>query len=132
MEKRPLSISIIGWWLVISGLFGIYTAATMGSNPIMVRMMQQMHVTLAFEEALAVVNVILSVGCGIAFLKGLNWSRFLYVVWGVVSLVISFVLTPIKSFVILGVIFYAVVVFFLFRPAANRWFKRASAQPDEA
>jgi len=132
MEKRPLSISIIGWWLVITGLFGIYSAVTMGSNPIMVRMMQQMHVTLAFEEALAVVNVIISVGCGAAFLKGLNWSRFLYVLWGIVSLVITFVLTPAKSFVILGVIFYAVIVFFLFRPAANRWFNRSDAQRNAA
>ncbi|HEU5068163.1 MAG TPA: hypothetical protein VFT61_08265 [Sphingomicrobium sp.] len=132
MEKRPLSISIIGWWLVITGLFGIYSAATLGSNPIMLRAMQQMHVTLAFEEAIAVVNVIISLGCGAAFLKGLNWSRFLYVFWGIVSLIISFSITPIKSLIIIGVIFYAVIVFFLFRPAANRWFNRANAQPDQA
>jgi hypothetical protein len=52
----------------------------------------------------------------------LPWARVLYVVWGLISLVVTAFMLPIISVMAVSAIFWAVIAFFLFRPAANEWF----------
>ena len=128
MQKRPLSLTIIGWWLAIAAVFGIYGLLTIQSNAVAMRMIEQMGTSLAVHRTVGVVGIIVSAACAYGVLKGLPWARVLYAVWGAVSLAFSISIMPIVSVIILGVLFYAVIVYFLFRPAANEWFAARGLQ----
>ena len=122
MEKRPTSMTVIGWLLIVLGVFGIYSVVTMGSNPIVLKMLEQTHVSLLFEQVIGTINVIVSIVSGYGILKGQPWSRVLYVGWGIVSLGIGLYTSPIKGFVVFGLIILVVIGAFLFTNTANDWF----------
>jgi hypothetical protein len=56
-------------------------------------------------------------------LKGQNWARFLYVGWGIAGFLIGITTSPVKAALIPGVVFFLLIVFFLFRPKANEFFR---------
>jgi|SRR5689334_300281 hypothetical protein len=122
MDKRPLSLTIIAWVLIVFSLFGLFGIFTMGTNPVAVKMLEQMHVSLLFEQVWGVIGVIINLICAYGILKGLPWSRVLYVVWGVIGLVVGFYISPMKSAVVLSLVFLIVISAFLFTNAANDWF----------
>jgi len=122
MEKRPLSLTIIGWLLVVFTLLGIYSVVTMGSNPVAMKMLEQMHISLAYEQAWSVLGAVVNLACAYGILKGLPWSRVLFVVWGVIGLVVGFYISPIKYVLVFSLIFLVVIAAFLWTNAANDWF----------
>lgn len=122
MGKRPLSLTIIGWLLILFTVLGLYGVITMGSNPVAMKMLEQMHVSLAFEQAWGTLGAVINLACAYGILKGLPWSRVLYVVWGVISLVAGFYLSPIKYVLVLSLILIVVIAAFLWTNAANDWF----------
>ena len=122
MEKRPLSLTIIGWLLVVFTLPGIYSVVTMGSNPVAMKMLEQMHISLAYEQAWSVLGAVVNLACAYGILKGLPWSRVLFVVWGVIGLVVGFYISPIKYVLVFSLIFLVVIAAFLWTNAANDWF----------
>lgn len=128
MEKRPLSLTIIGWWMLLAALFTAYSTATMGSNAIAMRMIEQMHVSLLSQQVLGGIGVIVSLVSAFGLFKGLPWSRVLYIGWSFVALGFGLITSPVKSIMIVSVIFYVVIAYFLFRPAADRWFAARGLQ----
>lgn len=128
MPKRPLALSIIGWWMVISAVFGLYSIVTMGSNPMVLRMLEQMHVSLAFQQAIAAVGMVVALASAYGLFKGQPWSRLLYVGWNIVGLCIALVTSPIKSLIIFSVLIVAVIAYFLFRAEADRYFAASAFQ----
>jgi inner membrane protein involved in colicin E2 resistance len=94
----------------------------MSKNPQMVQMMQQAHVSLAFEQAWTVAGVIVNLIVAYGIFKGQPWSRVLYVVWGVIGLVVGFYTTPQKAFLVLSLVILVVFCIFLFGEKANDWF----------
>jgi hypothetical protein len=122
MEKRPTSMTVIGVLLIIFALFGLIGAFTAASNPTMTKVLEQMHMSLLFYQALAVVGSLISVACGYGVLKGQPWSRVLYLVWGVISLGINLYTSPMKGLVVFSLIFLVIIVGFLFTNTANDWF----------
>ena len=128
MEKRPLSLTIIAWFLLITSLFGLYSVLTMSSNEMAMRMLEQSGVSLQFQQAMGVISCVIAVICAYGIFKGLPWSRVLYVGWSVVSLAIGLFTSPFKSVLILGIVFLLVIAYFLFRPTADRWFAAKGLQ----
>lgn len=122
MEKRPVSLTIIGWLLIVLALFGLYAVATMASNPLAMKMLAQMHVSLALEQAWGALGAIVNLVCAYGILKGLPWSRVLYAVWGVIGVIVSFYISPMKAAVVLGLIILVVIAAFLWTNSANDWF----------
>jgi hypothetical protein len=122
MEKRPLSLTIIGWLLIVLTLFGLYSILTMGSNPIAVKMLAQMHVTLMFQQIWGTINCVITLICAYGILKGLPWSRVLYLVWGVIGMGVAFYTSPIKSLIVFSLIILVVICAFLWTNNANDWF----------
>jgi hypothetical protein len=123
MQKRPLSLTIIAWLLIVFTLFGLYGVVTMGSNPIATKMLEQMHVSLRFEQAWGVLGAIINLACAYGILKGLPWSRVLYVVWGLIGIVVGLYISPMKSVIVISLVFLIVISIFLFTNAANDWFQ---------
>ena len=127
MQKRPLSLSIIGWFLVVSGLLGVLGLLTMTKNPAAQVIYAHSPLPMWAHIAFGIVGIIVTAGSGYGVLKGLNWSRFLYVGWSLVGFAMSLLTIPITSILLLGFVLFAVIVFFLFRPDANAWFNGPAA-----
>jgi len=123
MEKRPLSVTIIGWLIIVLSLFGIYGLVMAGSNPIMKNAIAQMHVSMPLYEAWGALGLVINLACAYGILKGLPWSRVLYVVWGVIGLVVGLYISPIKYVLVFSLIFIVVIAAFLWTNAANDWFQ---------
>ena len=94
MEKRPLSLTIIAWLLIALSVLGLVGAFTMGSNPVMTKALEQMHMSLGMYQTWVGLNTVVTLICAYGFLKGYPWSRVLYVVWGVLGLIVSFYISP--------------------------------------
>jgi hypothetical protein len=122
MEKRPLSLTIIAWVLVVLSVLALVGMFTMGSNPAMVKAMQQMHVSLAFERTWTAVGVIINLIVAYGIFKGQPWSRMLYVVWGIIGLVAGFFISPVKAALVVSLIILVVISIFLFGEKGNDWF----------
>lgn len=122
MEKRPLSLTIIAWVLVVLSLLALVGVFTMGSNPVMVKTIEQMHMSVAFEQAWTVLGVIINLVVAYGIFKGQPWSRVLYVVWGVIGLIAGFFISPMKAALVLSLIVLVVISIFLFGEKANDWF----------
>ena len=122
MEKRPLSLTIIAWVLVVLSLLALVGVFTMASNPTMLKAMQQMHVPLAFEQAWTVLGVIIYLIVAYGIFKGQPWSRVLYVVWGIIGLIAGFFISPMKAALVLSLVILVVISAFLFGEKANDWF----------
>ena len=123
MEKRPLSLTIIAWVIIVFSLFGVYGLVTAGSNPIMTKMLDQMHMSLAMYQAWAGLGTVISLACAYGILKGLPWSRVLYLVWGVIGLIVGLYISPMKAALVVSLIVLVVVCAFLWTNAANDWFQ---------
>jgi hypothetical protein len=122
MGTRPLSVTIIGWLLVVSAGFSLFGLLTLSSNPLAQSIIQQTGIPLAAHMALSVVGIVVTLISGYGVLKGFDWARLLYVGYSVLGLVIGLAISPYPSATLIGLVFLAVVAFFLFRPAANAWF----------
>lgn len=122
MEKRPISLTIIAWVLIISAVFTVVSVFMMASNPVAAAAIERMHTTLLVQQVLGVLGVLVAAACAYGIFKGLPWSRVLYVAWGLLGVVYALVASPIKSSALVSLIFIAVIAYFLFSKRANLWF----------
>ena len=123
MSKRPISLTIIGWFLVITGLFGLFGIMTIGSDQAVRQMVEANGASLGMQQVIGVLGCFVSAVCAYGIFKGLPWSRVLYVAFGIVSLVFNLLAGAALSMTILSGLFVAVIAYFLFRPVADDWFQ---------
>lgn len=122
MEKRPVSMTVIAVLLALGAVGGLFSAATVASNPLTVKMLQQTHTPVIFEQTWNVCQAIVSAICAYGIFKGLPWSRVLYVVWGAIGIVVTAYTLP-MMYAVVSLIFVVVVSVFLWTNAANDWFQ---------
>src|SRR4051812_12171243 len=102
MEKRPLSLTIIAWVLIILSLIAVVGLFTMQSNAAMVKAINDMHVSMPLYLGWSALGVIINVVVAYGILKGQPWSRVLYVVWGIIGLVVGFFISPMKAALVIS------------------------------
>ena len=129
--QRPTSLTIIGWLLIVFGAFGLISQLTMQNNPAVQQMLAESPLPASAHLALGIIGGLVGLASGYGVLKGLNWSRYLYVGWGVIGMLISFLAVAFTSIMIISLIVFGVFAFFLFRPAANAWFTGEAAPAAE-
>lgn len=120
--QRPTSLTVIGWILIVLGAFGLLGALMVSSNPVAIQMLEQSSIPVSVHMAMSVIGGLVSIACGYGVLKGLAWSRLLYTGWIVLTAAVTLVSMPFTSFMIVGWLIQAVIIFFLFRPEATAWF----------
>lgn len=128
MEKRPLSLTIIGWFLVVTGLFAAYSTLTIGSNEMARQMIADSGLSLRFQQAMGVISALVGLVSAYGIFKGLPWSRVLYVGWSIIALAVGLMTSPFKGMLMLSALFIAVIAYFLFRPEADAWFAAKGLQ----
>jgi hypothetical protein len=121
-EKRPISLTIIAWVLIVLSLLALVGTFTMASNPAMVKMVQQMHIPMIVDQAWTVLGVVVDLIVAYGIFKGQPWSRVLYVVWSIIGLIVGFFISPQKVYLVFGLIILIVISIFLYSEKANDWF----------
>ena len=119
---RPTSLTVIAWLLIVSCVLSIASFVMAHGNPAAENVMRQGVLPLWLQYAIGYFGMAVQLVCALAFLKGKAWGRTLYIGWGVIGLVIGFSTSPMKLALIPGAILFALVVFFLLRPAASAFF----------
>ena len=126
MNVRPTSVTVVAWLLIVANVFVLFCEVLWLNDP-------QMRALMANRSLLPVPvsyfmtfgGLSLMIASGIGMLRGHNWARFLYVIWYVISFLIS-VITVTTSMITLrmipGYVVFLCFVFFLFRPKANQFF----------
>jgi hypothetical protein len=128
--KRPTSVSVISWFLIISGIISIAASYYSFSNPLTKELMARSLLPVSIQYVLMFVGILVTVVSGFAMLKGVNWSRQLYLGWSVIGMVIGLATAPIKVGLIPGAVLMVVIGFFLYRPKANAYFTQPVAAND--
>lgn len=116
-KRSPLSITILGCVYIAVGAIGFISHFTefLGRSAF-----QYDAVWIELTESLAII-------CGIFLLRGQNWARWLALVWIAFHVVLS-AFHALPEFAI-HCVFCAVIAWFLFRPAAGRYFGNARIEP---
>ena len=122
MRKRPTSVSVIAWILVVTSGISLITSTVMLNDPMAKEQMSKSLLPIPLQYVMLYVGPLITLVAGLAMHKGQNWARFLYVVWGAIGCVIVFLTSPMIAGMIAGLIVFAVITFFLFRPKANEYF----------
>ena len=122
MTKRPVSLTVIAWILIVLGLFGLYGAATLGSNPMAAKMLAQSPVPLVVNQLWSALGAVVGFIVAYGIFKGQPWSRVLYVVWSIIQILVGLYISPMKALLVVSVIVLVVFCIFLFSEKANEWF----------
>ena len=120
---RPRSVTIVGWWILITALWGVYSSAvSLPSNPFAVELAARTGVSMQVQQVFGVLNGFVLAFCAMTILKGYWWSRLFFVGWSFVGFLYGFVLLGFLVSALLFVLNVGVILFFLSRPRANQWF----------
>lgn len=131
MNKRPLSVTIVAWFIIVTSLFSLLSVLAMGSNPQVAQMLAESPLPASVHQVIGIVGALISLICGYGMLKGFDWARILYIGAAAAGLLFNLVTAPMVSILVLGVLMLAVIAFFLYRPAANAWFTRSPIAAEE-
>jgi hypothetical protein len=130
MKKRPTSITVIAWILIVMGGISLIASTISLNNPMAKELMNRSPIPIPIQYAMMYVGLLITLISGIAMLKGQNWARFLYVIWSIIGFVIGIATSPMKVAMIPGFVLFLIVAFFLFRPKANEYFAGTGVQSD--
>jgi hypothetical protein len=122
MKNRPTSITVICWILIIMGGISLVVTTINLNNPTVEELISRSPIPVTVQYAIMYVGLLVTLVSGIAMLKGRNWARYLYIVWGVVGFMFSLATSPMKTAMIPGLVVFIIMAFFLFRPKAKAYF----------
>jgi hypothetical protein len=111
INKRPTSVTIIAWLLIVVG--GVFLIDNWDVLKVKETLLHFMWTF--FRMLFPLIS-------GIGMLKRQNWARFLYLIWWIFLFVIYIVRNPMTTGLIGGTALFLITIFFLFRPKANDYF----------
>lgn len=124
-DRRPVSITFVGWLFIVVGCGGIASGALRSYKDVTGR--NAAHVGLAHaarDFSFVVASGLLAIVGGFFVLRGRKAGRWLLVAWMAMHVVIS-IMHSLSQLAMHAVIF-AVIFFFLYRPRASGFFRRSS------
>ena len=128
IQKRPIIVTIICWYLIIGGLaipVMIYMAI---NNPQVVEMIQKgSTLPMAVHYALMGLSVVVNLWAAIGMLKGKIQARTVYVTYSIVAYSLTILTSNMKETLIGGVLMTIVIIGLLYIPSANRYFTSSDA-----
>lgn len=124
-KKRPISVTIIAWYLIVSNvLLLIFSMYVNGNNQMSKEFISASHLSIPMFYILFYFGIAVSVIGWMGMLKGQDWARLINVIWAMIGFATNFVTSPMKGFMIPGLVLIAMGVFFLYRPASNQYFTK--------
>jgi len=120
---RPKSVTVVCWILIVMGAISLITSTLNHDNPMVKDLMAKSPIPVTLQYIMTYVGLIIMLTCGVSMLKRQNWARILYVCWSIFGFIVGIATSPMKAVMIPGIIVFLILVFFLFRPKANEFFK---------
>ena len=123
---RPRSLTVLAWFMLFSGVFSL-----LGVFYLFVPGMRDVWEAAGTDPQLvglnAVVGGVVQIVAGRAILRADAWGRLLYLIYYPVALLISGLTYPdlFGAMLLPAVVFFGLVAFLLYRPAANAYFAGA-------
>lgn len=113
------------------GFLGSLMGWSMRDWPMMQQAIAAYHYPVSFDTLMevALIGCIVRLLCGVAILRRMGWTRYIYTVWSVLMGGYSLWVGPWPLFVIIPVLFTFAVAVVLFLPSNNRWFAGKSESP---
>jgi hypothetical protein len=125
MSKRPISITVIAWLMIVIG--GIFLVKDVGRLPGVKGIMIRSPIYI-FQLIFSYVIISFALISGIGILARQNWARFLYLICWIINFIIFLIYSqPITTNVIVGIILFLITIYFLFNPKANEYFDRKNS-----
>jgi len=128
MVRRPISVTVIAWLLIVIGVSILLGIVLQYRDPAIRTAMATRPIPLPLQFALSIANGIIQALSGALMLRGIGWSRIVYIVWQAIILVIAFATFPLKPYP--GLLVYAVILVFLLRKDARAYFSRSSSSEE--
>ncbi len=122
MQKRPASVNIVSSWLIFSALLALVINVLHRNDPQVIEIMSRNPLPIPAQIAWIYTGILVSFVTGIAMMRGQNWARFLYIAWTAMTLLVSFLTSPVKIATIPGLFSFTIIAFFLFRRNVNEYF----------
>ena len=124
MNSRPLSVTIVAWFLILSGIASLIDLF-LAWNPAAARAVISHGALPLLLFAWSIAAALITIVCGLFILKGRNWARLLYVAVSLAGLAVAWLAMPAIWVLIAGALLLAVTAFFLFRGPADNFFGRS-------
>lgn len=125
MIKRPTSVTIVAWYVIIGALFSLYALSRSNTDVAFQQLMEKNLLSVATQQYLCFAGFVSSLVAGTAILMGHHWGRVLFVGWSSLTLVVSLATSPTPAIIIIAsILFLALLAYFLFSSKANRFFRR--------
>ncbi|HEY8096725.1 MAG TPA: hypothetical protein VIE65_11635 [Methylobacter sp.] len=128
MNKRPTSVTVISWILIVTCLISLVASALTINNPMSKELMTHNALPIPAQIAILFIGLFISITCGIAMLQGKGWGRTLYTGWSAIGIIIGLINSPMKLMMIPSYVFLAIIFFFLYRPHVTEYFKTGNPE----
>lgn len=130
MVKRPTSVTVSAWYLIVSALFTLVSIYSANNNPMAQELMSRSLLPMSVQYFMLFVGFALTLVAGIGILLRHHWARILFVAWSAISLAIGVATSPVKILAIPSVLVVAAIAYFLFRAKASAYFLSKEAATD--
>lgn len=128
MKKRPTSITIIAWYLIVTAPISLVAIPMSLNNPMAKEMMNRSLIPIPVQYFIMVLGLVICLITGIAMLKGKGWSRYLYVCWHIVTIIVNLATSPFKAAMVPATLLLLVYTIFVFRPVASEYFRAEASE----
>lgn len=130
MLKRPVSVAISCWFLILVSLVSLVSAYLGRNDPAMLAWMADSPIPVAVQLAFLFGNLGITLLTAVAMLQGYHGARTVYVVWSVIDTAVALATVPDRMAVLPGTLMFVVICAFLYSPKSNAWFSPRKAAND--
>ncbi|AQR70486.1 hypothetical protein BZG29_20805 [Janthinobacterium sp. LM6] len=130
MLKRPVSVALSCWFLVIGSLSALVSAFLGRHDPAMQAWMTDGVIPAGAQYAILLFSQGITLVAALAMLQRQRGARTVYLVWGVIDIAFCLATLPVRMNVLPGALMFAVICAFLYSPKANAWFSPRKAAND--
>lgn len=128
--KRPVSVAISCWFLILASLLALVSAYLGRNDPAMSAAMGGGVIPAEAQYAILLFSQGITLVAALAMLQRQRGARTVYLVWGVIDIALCLATLPVKMNVLPGALMFAVICALLYSPKSNAWFSPRKAAND--
>jgi hypothetical protein len=103
MKKRPTSVTVIAWILLVISALSLLGSTMAINNPMAQEMMAKSPIPIPLQYVVLYLGLSIEILCATFMLRAANWARLLYISWSGVELLILLLTSPAKQELIPGI-----------------------------
>lgn len=128
--KRPVSVALSCWFLILSSLLSLASVYLGRNDPAMQVWMTDGVIPAEVQYAILLFSQGITLVTALAMLQRQRGARTVYLAWGVIDIAFCLATLPLKMNVLPGALMFAVICAFLYSPKSNAWFSPRKAAND--